>query len=128
MKLVNPTDDQLNAAFAQHVAGWFPIEPKHSKGSLMMVDEWWDAKGYPVGAPRFVTSVDAVTPWLEKAGRWSAIRGADGLYEINLDDIPMPETGVYWAIDASLPRAAVIALLRAHGVEVEFDPAKMAGY
>lgn len=126
MKLVNPTDGQLNSAFAEHVAGWFPIEPKHSKGSLMMVDEWWDANGYPVGAPRFASSADAVLPWLEKSERYVSVRHWRGHWEeqpgwmVILYEDDEGGRELARAVDTSLPRAAVIALLRAHGVEVEF--------
>lgn len=62
MKLTNPTDDELNAAFAEKVAGW---------------------DHFPAGYPRWTHSADAVLPWLEKAGgfhiSWNSKQG----YEVS---------------------------------------------
>lgn len=149
MKLVNPTDDQLNAAFAEKVAGWRCYKEKRGGYELCISlapgdgEPWqhWDPKERAVrearytpvscfeaieigffgrGLPQFTRSADAVLPWLEKSGAWSAYRERDGAYEIELHDKHMPSGGNYFAFDKSFSRAAVIALLRAHGVEVTF--------
>ena len=125
MKLTNPTDAELDAAFAEHVAGWM-WRPERG-GAWFLKSEYedpysWvrimDAKGADIGISglRFTQSADAVLPYLEKkeesgsvidairvGGKWSIIIHAE-----------------YSAEDESLPRACVIALLRAHGIQVEF--------
>lgn len=120
MKLIDPTDDELNAAFAEKVAGW-----KRLDCCL------WDV-GYDIGNPwcrkrsdgvwisnhaKWTRSADAVLPWLEKRGYSIIYRG--GMYDVRVyDDDGDNEAGR--AYENCLPRAAVIALLRAHGIEVEF--------
>lgn len=121
MKIINPTDDQLDAAFAEHVAGQIPtVSPGYF--TYPNVRGFWRAK-------KFTQSSDAVLPWLEKgreSGRrigievgfrlwriWIHDKNTDGLYDSCLERRPDGESD-------TLPRAAVIALLRAHGVEVEF--------
>ncbi len=113
MKLVKPTDEELNAAFAEKVCGW-------SKGD--------DGYGYetvysekvapyktmgPVWKYNFVKSADAVLPYIQKldevgihycSGDWFVRCWSEDKNCANCD---------------SLPKACVIALLRAHGVEVE---------
>jgi hypothetical protein len=127
--LTNPTDDQLNAAFAEHVAGfkhggmniggdpnntfgWSmtgpgskdPAAPLHEKLSF-----WWTSD-----LPKFTRSMDAVLPWLKKAGLWECG------YSAHHDGYWVTVSYGHDSEDKSLPRAAVIALLRANGVEVVF--------
>ena len=110
-KLINPTDDELNANFAVWVAGW-RNDP----------DEGWrNEHGVPITAVYyrdFTRSMDAVLPWLNAPG-W--------LWHISNDEIhtDKPFTACVHrglaeasASDTNAPRACVIALLRANGVEV----------
>lgn len=124
MKLIRPTDDELNAAFAEKVCNW-------SKGD--------DGYGYetvynervapyktvgPVWRFNFARSADAVLPWLEKCYMETDWLGGPVRHYTDAGG------GACWRVrlpgkfdgeveDNSLPRACVIALLRAHGVEVE---------
>ena len=103
MKLINPTDAELNAAFVEKVA-------QFDDKTRDFLDDSNDLN--------FTASFDAVLPWLEK---WRTV-------EIDWDRVIMmwrvgvgqhKDTPQY---DPSLSRAAVITLLRAHNVEVEFTP------
>jgi hypothetical protein len=118
-KMINPTDDQLDAAFAERVAGWWHADSHTETNPAWNTGDGWT---FHNGNGNFTQSADAVLPWLEKAGRWNVFRD-DGFYEIELEDKPMPDDGNWFAFDKSFSRAAVIALLRAHGVEVEFTEA-----
>lgn len=114
MKLVNPTDDVLDERFAIAVAGWKRTKTKDAG------DPSWNTgtdcisqgSGFAYRVPRYTKSADLVLPWLEKSklvdvvfgvGIWSVIVNANNQADCK-----------------SFPRAAVIALLRAHGIEVEF--------
>jgi len=117
MKLINPTDNELDAAFAEHVAGWTHVylggpgyvwkHPRPSDGELSI---------YPL--ERFTAYADAVLPYLEKCR-----------YITTATFVPTQQK---WCVGiggdsgtASIfARAAVIALLRAHKVEVEFTNAQ----
>lgn len=113
MKLVNPTDEELNAAFAEHVAeaflpndGLFGFAgPWKFKGSREVL-QGFDA------IPRYTQSTDAVLPWLEKCPYWAVDGGPNKPW--------MVLAGAGEAEADTFPRAAVIALLRANGVQVEF--------
>lgn len=118
MKLTNPTDEQLNAAFAEQVCGWkwrtFP------DGACPEIKHWRDVYGNIVSIhwPKysFTTSADAVLPWLEKR-QW---------VRVELCAFGEPKWGISVmhgpiGMADTFPRAATIALLRAHGVEVEFS-------
>jgi len=119
-KLNNPTDKELEEAFAEVVAGWTRVHlggsdyvwkhPRPSDGELSI---------YPLEP--FTTSFDAVLPWLDKTGRWEADYIADvgpngQAYALRV----RPQTDKSFA--PTLARAAVLALLAAHGVEVIFTP------
>jgi len=118
MKLLNPTDDELNAAFAERVAGW----------TCRTVDDLSGERTYqrPDGANIvmervFTQSADAVLPWLEKRFRWECDFTGTG-YQVWVSEMPPGPRKMADCVgsDKTFPRAAVIALLRAHGVEVEF--------
>jgi len=84
MKLTDPTEDQINAAVAEHVAGWRPTEQQ--------IDAWvtWAhvsgcdtsreaaiATAKLCDRPAFTRSADAVLPLLEKMkgdGFWVNIK------------------------------------------------------
>lgn len=135
MKLTNPSDDQLNAAFAENVAGWTRYGPNKGekrsvicrlcgpeRGQTMLV--WKDGK---LGGcyPDWAGSADAVLPWLEKMGEFSqyyhkSFPDAER-WSVGVDRHEPHGTG--WAGYAkaeTFSRATTIAILRAHGVEIEF--------
>lgn len=111
--LTNPTDDQLNAAFAEHVAGWHAEDAESGYRPGEDNSAW---------APRFTHSADAVLPWLEKSPfdvvqtysntccMWTV--RLLGRFTSNKEFVGQSEDGP--------AKAGVIALLRAHGVEIIF--------
>lgn len=116
MKLTNPTDAELNAAFAEKVAGM----------EIVGLARMWIRSGSNGHAPipHFTTSADAVLPWLEKTA-WDAAGGLNAEAVVRCDTRPqvhIREDKRFIAQAGTFPLAAVIALLRAHGVEVEFTP------
>lgn len=120
MKLVNPTNEQLNAAFAEKVVGWVWI-PLAEGAPYWEGNYWMDREGV-MHDPKasdclFTTSADAVLPWLEKTDDPDAAY-RDGLWSVAF--YVDKENNWVKGEDKSLPRAAAIALLRAHGVEVEY--------
>lgn len=136
MKLTDPTDETLNAAFAEKVAGW--RGPAHPD-TLAACDEgmkkaqcWWltpegklFSPGFGVEVPAFTTSADAVLPCLEKAagGHWSSWYShplhsdMPESYEVSVLNAQSPKVA---ARAETFAKAAVIALLRANGVEITF--------
>lgn len=122
MTMTNPTDKELNAAFAEKVCGWETGPDGYGDG-----DKYYEktpphhSPGYTYKFP-FTTSVDAVLPWLEK---WHAEIGhlLTSGWLVLLKESAISEKYVA-ASCLSFPRAAVIALLRAHGVEVIFTEGK----
>ena len=124
MKLINPTDDELNAAFAEKVAGWYVANKVHALDKICYRSEkeYFEKPfcgTWPV--PPFTRSMNAVLPWLNAPG-W--------LWHISNDEIHTnrPFTAHIHrglaeasASDTNAPRACVIALLRANGVEVTFQ-------
>jgi hypothetical protein len=139
MKLTNPTNEELNAAFAEYVAGWMWRPERGGAWFLKSKDDdpykWariTDATGADIGISglRFATEANAILPWLEygrEVGqrvtmemgftRWHIRihrKNPDGLYPL-IDESP-------WGDAETFPRAACIALLRANGVIVHFTP------
>lgn len=132
-KLTNPTDDQLNAAFLTEICGGKIVdrEPEMTN-KPEPTGRWLDGKFYVASWSRaapnvkmwhdwdrssFATSADATLPWLEKARKLQGIPVSITLTGAMLWGVWI---GGAYTWDKSFPRAAVIALLRAHGVEVEF--------
>ena len=113
MKLINPTDDQLNEAFAVHVAGWKKLAVRDPE----LEPEWeiggYGGHGYAFRVPRLTDSADDVLPWLDKR-KWS--RNGNSEVLVWYDGSMYAGSG-----HGTFPRAAVIALLRASGVEIEFS-------
>lgn len=129
--LINPTDDELSAAVAEHVAGWKRIPADENWKEI-----WEGPDGQlELDGPWFATSADAVLPLLTAhTKRTNEQRGGEGdTWRIYA---PADETDT-WTVcpvwmhhdgaieetgdaghDKSLPRAACIALLRAKGIEV----------
>lgn len=116
MKYGNPTDAQLNAAFALHVFG-----AKEIDGDMMRMDDA-EMNGEKFEAwlkiPDFTKSAGAVLPWLEKMPTVH-IHWDGKFYKVHVSDRIYP-----YGLDERFPKAAVIALLRAHRVEVEWIAAK----
>lgn len=128
MKLTNPTDDQLDAAFAEKVAGWTVIRQSILGGQY--ISRWcppntpdaFNLLALDTKPPRFTQSFDAVLPWLEKSPFdvvqtysntccvWTV--RLQGRFTSNKEFVGKSEEGP--------AKAAVIALLRSHGVEIEF--------
>lgn len=156
MKLVNPDDSALNAAFAEKVAGWRCFKETRGEFTLCITktakdeDPWahWNQMerdkrrarytdiscmdAIKIGffgrdIPNFTQSADAVLPWLEKWATVNIVISVD--VHVTISETPAmkscpPVINGDSVIQLSTPnavaKAAVIALLRAHGVEVEF--------
>lgn len=144
MNLLNPTDDELNAVFAEKVAGWRrePVAKGNKKVQSHILlapntQEWglgyrgeyavvWKDGKVGGSIPKFTTSADAVLPWLEKAKSSFPCSSSNG--SASLDKgiwavaVPAPswDDDAFCGEDKSFAKAAVLALLRAHGVEIEF--------
>lgn len=115
MKLINPTDAELNHWFADVVCQWRK-EFKPSPPDRVIYG-WVDKYGKDVPpTPWFTDSADAVLPWLEKSDSWN-MQFDQGEMEETVVNVWSPNHGNFTG-QSILPRAIVIALLRAHGVEV----------
>lgn len=128
------TDSDLNKLFAEKVAGWVPYEAPKNKGSLLLPYKWFDGSGRPqVEIENFTASMDAVAPWMEKFSHHNGEENggepivfriyspacSDDVWTVEPvwmhHDGDIPESPIK---DKSLPRACVLALLRAKGVAV----------
>lgn len=142
MKLIDPTDAELDAAFATEVAGWtfYDGQPKcqHGSGevpwdtgqrtcgkrwnppaSIHSDRRWHRTKEDATKAVGFVftTSADAVLPYLEKAEVVCHRVPAQPLWHFRGYG---PQWEGVFVEDKCFARGGVLALLRAHGCEVEF--------
>lgn len=139
MKITNPTDTELNEAFAEKVAGW---RKKWNDGWLGEAVgegrtqhwEWyspedeWKRPGSFLNIPLFTTSADAVLPHAKKF-LLSALFSKRREFWNHLAELAItgrrdwvsayPDCIGLLIMHDELPRTIVIALLRAHGVEVE---------
>lgn len=119
MTLTNPTNAELNAAFATEVARITDITDKCPWEKCLMPvgqlfgrrDDLW------VIVPNFCSDANAVLVWLEKFDGHT--NGPDisfqcGQWEVVLNGCTTRDR----AVCSAFPKAAVIALLRAHGVEI----------
>lgn len=126
MKLLNPTDDELNIAFAKNVCGWY-------QDISLEKEMFWASRGWATTRklPAFTTSADAVLPWLDRHYSWhieKAIKGyrcviADEQWWLGSDALVRVDTDT-WQYEGradNAARACAIALLRANGVEIVFD-------
>jgi hypothetical protein len=129
--LTNPTDAELNEAFAEHVCKW-------TRAGMMDEHVMWFFDGaHDCGTPSWTQSMDAVLPWLDRCreiGLWVTICDhtnginhgeRDWLVSIsNRDEREWNFDGngwMFWEVaNPSLPRACVLALLKAHGVGVVY--------
>lgn len=115
-RLVEPSDSELERAFARDVALWVP--PIHVNPN------WIDGYGEiqieaPPPAPRYCSSFDLVLPFLEARPQgWMCARGERGDYSVSVY-----EWGhVVHRVEAEgLARCAMIALLRSAGWTIEFS-------
>jgi len=121
-KLINPTDDELSAAVAEHVAGL--TRDFEDVGEERCA--WWEnGKGETVPA-NFATSADAVLPLLDRQHHWLHKSINDGkkitAHYVQIDWKPgrasINQADHFCATEPTFPRAACIALLRANGIEV----------
>lgn len=136
MKAIAASDTAaLNAAFAERVAGyecaheWFCSSSRVPKRGSSFACRKCGRKVRGGGnariPPDFCASMDAVLPWLEKWRLDVAPQRSININQANncamewhvslLDEEDGSDS---FAADKSLPHACVIALLRAHGVEV----------
>lgn len=105
--LTNPTDDELNKAFAVHVANI-----SHPITGIRLSD---DCTTFLI-PPTYTESMDAVLPWLSKTTCEMGNIGPGWTAEaVFLDG------GYGSALADTLPKACVLALLKAHGVEVVYS-------
>lgn len=134
MKLTNPTDDQLDAAFAEKVAGWKML--RQELFGTHYIPRWCPPNmpdavnmlALDTKPPPFTRSMDAVLPWLEKMPSFEIVALAYSVvgerYECRVWPTLSQSSGAnnVFLGRADIPStAAVIALLRANGVEVEFS-------
>ncbi len=131
MKLTNPTDEQLNAAFAEKVAGWKRTGRRDNTGEIWTNAEGVDLFDFSADLKSalqpddfgFCTDANAVLTWLERhyltAKYWTGQAGERPVWRIGVERAKSyQKSGQH--TDMSFARAAVVAMLRSHGVEVEF--------
>lgn len=153
MKLVNPTNDELNAAFAEKVCGfsvpiiwydWADREKRehprrgYVKAPARQKDVWWSQEYgtcvgedgnkltlHPYHLPKnFIVSANAVLPYLKDcACTIKRLLGDEGFPETWCVEVYNGVTEGAGRDDGSLAKAATLAILRAHGVEIEFTHA-----
>lgn len=118
MKLTNPTDGELNAAFAEKVVGMQPGEWLSIAQQPHEVRRNYIGPGY-----NYCRSMDAVLPWLKECPYQ-----VEMLYCQTTCSWHCALTGRFLSKreyrsgpQETAPRACVIALLRAHGMEVEIS-------
>jgi hypothetical protein len=133
--LTNPTDAELNDCFAKHVC-WLEL---HSVDDFSGERSYRRLDGHVMVMEHggFLKSMDAVLPWLDRCreiGLWVTICDhtnginhgeRDWLVSIsNRDEREWNFDGngwMFWEVaNPSLPRACVLALLKAHGVGVVY--------
>ena len=112
LKLTNPTDDELSAAVAEHVAGYKNVIYATHPPRLVADDPERPGERMRIGL--YATSADAVLPLLEKCRHWKAQQWEPNVVWVDLD---APNYGD--GVAETFPRAACVALLRANGIEVE---------
>lgn len=125
MTLTNPTDTELSAAVAEHVAGWTRVLSRPGLWTPPPSKNLMERGRYLTEIPPYATSADAVLPLLKKydftvahlkGPPWEAIGFEVCIHRDDGQALVNNEGHDF----ISFPRAACIALLRAHGHEVEF--------
>lgn len=112
IRLVKPSDTTLIGVFARHLAGW----AKHE------VIQGYRDDPYGAPIPDFLSSVDAVLPYLEgfAVTKTEYIKiSVQHAWRVDLFASLEDHEPAGYASDQSLARAAVIALLRSEGIEIE---------
>ncbi len=130
MKLLNPTDDELNATLAEKIAGWRDVsfeEGEDADVESRTIYPWMGMAGWPPDGrkrrliPQFTKWADSVLPWLNKHSPWRADGGGEHGFMVQVWKGPSPDGNCYaTANNRDLCRAAVVAILRANDVDVEF--------
>lgn len=127
--ITNPTDNELNAAFAVNVASWNDV--RHENGVDVDVPArtyipYSGFRGTPPDGPRrmifkWTESMDAVFPWLYRQDGYRLTSPHRGHTEHRA--MVYHRDGYPYIVGSAdtLPRACVLALLKAHGVEVVYD-------
>jgi len=123
MKLKNPTDLILDAAFAEHVCKLgvrYEARISAPDGAKVLCHS--EEYGVCEEMPRYTQSADLVLPSLEKFD--GHLNGPEinffmGTWEVVLNGA---HTRSHRATGSSFAKTAVIALLLAHGIEIEFTP------
>ncbi len=122
-KLIDPSDDALNEAFAVEVAGWTctknAIVYTYAGGSRSYRDAWKAPDGMVLDRPpkSFTSSADAVLPWLEKRARAINITYCDVTVQWTVEIVGFKTS--WKASSETLPRAIVYALLLSNGIEIQ---------
>lgn len=119
------SDDELNRLFAEKVAGWAPKATNPNDPILGPLKSVYCAPGpgWKTGIPDFCASADAVLPFLQKHEWWEVCqdRSIEKTHPSCWCSIFYPHGEEYAAHigTADTPaKAAVIALLRAKGVQL----------
>lgn len=122
LHLIDPDDAQLNEAFALHVAGWKRLD--YIDGGPWFKNPT-DREPSNSVFYTFTTSADAGLPYLNR-WEWSASGGAFPTAFVTLRKpiTPTRDNSAIHGESDTFPRAAVLALLKAHGVTVEFSQPK----
>lgn len=121
-ELTNPSDHQLNAAFAEHICGWKEVRPLKVYGEKHPF--FGNNPEHPphaiprIQVPDFANCMDLVMPWLEKHQWWAGQRPAQPVH-VTICDKPDARDHFH-GVEITFSRAAVIALLRESDVKVIF--------
>lgn len=106
MKITNPTDDELNHAFAKNVIGLF-VHPDSGRWIPPGLHPMFNVASIPP-LLSFVSSADAVLPWL-KPFKWRMVT-CDGGYVVRLN----PGDNEHRAVSDNLG-VNILASVRAKG-------------
>ena len=116
--ITNPTDDELNKLFALHICNWTPRpHPAFPNGPII---SWRDGDGVMKEVHsklRFTESIDAVLPWLMQQNEF---RVYGGQYCTAHCVVVTQFDRIFEQVADTTPKACVLALLKAHGVEVVY--------
>lgn len=115
MKLTNPTDDDRNAAFAEHIAKRENVH-RHPQG------HWLSGyAGCYMAIEDYVNSMDEVAPWLEASPFDVVVTYSNTccMWTVRLQG-RFTSNREFVGEDVMPAGAAVNALLKSAGVEIEF--------
>jgi len=118
-KLVKPSDRELDEAVAEYVAGWRRVHGEwrspQKSDAIERTGICTDELEHP---PFYSTRADAVLPLLEKMVWFYVETQNSSVWLVHVSTGNLSEDH-YKARADTFPRAICLALLRAHGVEVE---------